>query len=76
MNEMDHSIGWSRVEISRIGLGGHELGPVTHAAAIAGSSGETHTRENAGVTGLALSTEILDRIEELIPLGPAQVVSA
>lgn len=46
------------------------------AAAIAGSRSETHTRENAGAARLSLSLETLARIEELIPLGPTQVVSA
>jgi myo-inositol catabolism protein IolS len=40
-------------------------------AAIAGSRSETHTRDNAGGARLALSPAILDRIEQLIPLGPA-----
>ena len=45
------------------------------ATAIAGSRSETHMRDNAGAARLALSTEILGRIEELIPLGPTQAVS-
>src|SRR6185437_5621173 len=40
-------------------------------AAIAGSRREQHTRDNTGAARLALTTEMLDRIEELIPLGPA-----
>jgi aryl-alcohol dehydrogenase-like predicted oxidoreductase len=40
-------------------------------AAIAGSRSEAHTRDNAGGARLALSPAILDRIEQLIPLGPA-----
>ncbi len=92
MNEMErHSIGGSGVEISQIGLGGYvhcvDVAPcvaalawVLHqpgvATAIAGSSSETHTRDNAGAARLALSPEILEQIEELTPLGHAQVVSA
>jgi aryl-alcohol dehydrogenase-like predicted oxidoreductase len=45
-------------------------------AAIAGSRGEAHTRDNAGASGLALSSEILHLIEELVPLGPTQVAPA
>jgi aryl-alcohol dehydrogenase-like predicted oxidoreductase len=39
-------------------------------AAIAGSRSEMHTRENAEAGRLTLSSEILDQIEQLIPLGP------
>ena len=51
-------------EMQRQSLGGM-------TAAIAGSRSEQHTRDNAGGARLALSPTILDRIEELIPLGPA-----
>jgi myo-inositol catabolism protein IolS len=40
------------------------------SAAIAGSRSERHTRDNAGAADLVLSAEVLDQIEELIPLGP------
>jgi aryl-alcohol dehydrogenase-like predicted oxidoreductase len=46
------------------------------AAAIAGSRSEAHTRDNAGAARLALAPEVLEQIEELIPLGPTQAVSA
>ena len=45
-------------------------------AAIAGSRSEQHTRDNAGGARLALSPEILARIEELIPLGPTATTPA
>jgi aryl-alcohol dehydrogenase-like predicted oxidoreductase len=37
---------------------------------------EQHTRDNAGAARLALSAELLERIEELIPLGPTQPARA
>lgn len=40
-------------------------------AAIAGSRSEDHTRENAGAARLELPADVLDELEELIPLGPA-----
>lgn len=39
-------------------------------AAIAGSRSENHTRENAGAARLELPADVLDELEELIPLGP------
>jgi aryl-alcohol dehydrogenase-like predicted oxidoreductase len=51
------------------GMRRQSVGGIT--AAIAGSRSERHTRDNAGGARLALSPTILDRIEELIPLGPA-----
>jgi myo-inositol catabolism protein IolS len=45
-------------------------------AAIAGSRSEAHTRDNAGGARLALSPAILDRIEQLIPLGPTAPIPA
>jgi aryl-alcohol dehydrogenase-like predicted oxidoreductase len=45
-------------------------------AAIAGSRSERHVSDNAGASPLALSSEVLDRIEELVPLGPTQAVQA
>jgi len=41
------------------------------AAAITGSRDGGHLRENAGAADLTLPDEVLDRLEELIPLGPA-----
>jgi aryl-alcohol dehydrogenase-like predicted oxidoreductase len=41
------------------------------AAALAGSSNESHMRENAQATELHLPDGILAEIEQLIPLGPA-----
>jgi aryl-alcohol dehydrogenase-like predicted oxidoreductase len=40
-------------------------------ATLAGSRSDAHTRENAGAAELALSSDVLDELEELIPLGPA-----
>jgi aryl-alcohol dehydrogenase-like predicted oxidoreductase len=45
-------------------------------ASIAGSRKEEHMRDNAGAARLELSPEILDRIEQLIPLGPTQPMPA
>lgn len=45
-------------------------------AAIAGSRSERHVSDNAGASRLALSSEVLDRIEQLVPLGPTQAVRA
>lgn len=42
-------------------------------AAIAGSRSEKHVSDNAGAARLTLSPEVLNQIEELIPLGPTQV---
>ena len=39
-------------------------------AAIAGSRNERHMRENADAGRLALSSDVLDQMEQLIPLGP------
>jgi aryl-alcohol dehydrogenase-like predicted oxidoreductase len=41
------------------------------AAAIAGSRDGGHLHENAGAADLLLPAEVLDELEELIPLGPA-----
>jgi aryl-alcohol dehydrogenase-like predicted oxidoreductase len=41
------------------------------AAAIAGSRSDRHTHENAGAAELTLPDDVLDELEELIPLGPA-----
>lgn len=45
-------------------------------AAIAGSRDEQHTRENAGAAHLSLPTDVLDEIEQLIPLGPTIATGA
>lgn len=45
-------------------------------AAIAGSRSEAHTRDNAGASRLAFSSEMLDQIDELVPLGPTQAAPA
>lgn len=42
-------------------------------AAIVGSRSEKHVSDNAGAARLTLSPEVLNQIEELIPLGPTQV---
>jgi aryl-alcohol dehydrogenase-like predicted oxidoreductase len=41
------------------------------AAAIAGSRDTSHMRDNAGAASLALSQDVLEELELLIPLGPA-----
>jgi myo-inositol catabolism protein IolS len=41
------------------------------ASALAGSRNGDHMRENAGAAHLVLPREVLDELEELIPLGPA-----
>jgi aryl-alcohol dehydrogenase-like predicted oxidoreductase len=39
-------------------------------AAIAGSRSDKHTRENAGAAHVELPDDVLDELEDLIPLGP------
>jgi aryl-alcohol dehydrogenase-like predicted oxidoreductase len=40
-------------------------------AALAGSRSDGHTREHAGAAELVLPDDVLDEIEQLVPLGPA-----
>ena len=45
--------------------------PPTTTAAIAGSRSGGHMRENAAAADVTLPEEVLDELEQLIPLGPA-----